>query len=79
MLSISLGTWRFASTRARNDVMLKWSEPQNKIRNGPEVAGDLFRALYWRCGATSRERTEPGSLQSMVPELRTVGVRCRAI
>jgi len=75
MLSMSLGTWRFASTRARSDVMLKSSEPQNRMRNGPGVAIDLSTELYWRRGATSRERTEPGSLQSMVPELKRVGVK----
>lgn len=41
MLSMSLGSSHFASTRARKDTMLKSSEPQNKMRSGEDVGADL--------------------------------------
>lgn len=34
MDSMSVGRSCFASTRARRDAMLKWSEPQKRMRSG---------------------------------------------
>jgi hypothetical protein len=48
MLRMSLGTWRFASTRARSDAMLKLSEPQNSMHSGSDVRREAAVELYRR-------------------------------
>lgn len=67
MLSMSLGSSRFASTRARKDTMLKSSEPQNKTRSGEDVGVELVGGEQWRRRPSDKERTDAVRCHSMVP------------
>jgi len=57
------GTCCLAWVKARNDAILKSSEPQNRIRNGSAVFAVV--ELYLRHVGAANERTGAQSLQSM--------------
>lgn len=67
------GSSFWARDSARNEAMLKSSEPQNRILSGGMLAGDDEWHRRWAGTAAAKERTGPDSLHSMV------GSRCEDI
>jgi hypothetical protein len=57
------GLVRFASASPRRDAMLKWSDPQNRMRSGSEAQLEGTE-LCRRHDDSVKERTEAGRRQS---------------